>query len=112
MRGRHMPLVKLAIPLVLLAVSLLALASCSEGAPPASKPEASPLEHIAGADSTLQRFSDALVAGDSITITSLAGEHFTLVEDGRALDLEGTLGALHEMQGRGRLSRSLGRITT
>ncbi len=103
---------RLAVPLALLALSLLALASCSVDGPPASKPDAAPLEHIAGADSALQRFSAALVAGDSITITSLAGEHFTLVEDGRTLDLEATLGALHAMQSQGRLSRSLGKLTT
>jgi hypothetical protein len=102
------------VPVSLLVfTALLLLASCSvDGPPTSSKTEASPLEHIAGADSALQRFSDALVADDSLALTSLTGEQFTLIEDGHTLDLDATLAALRAEAAQGQVSRTLGKITT
>lgn len=99
----------------LIAMSILALAllaSCSVDEKPAEKPEAALQEHIAGADSALERFADALASGDSSTVASLAGEHFVLIDDGRALDLETALASLRAHPGEAAGTRTRGKFAT
>ena len=103
---------RISLSLLLLLVSSFVLASCSVDSTPGKKAEPALLEHVAGADSTLQRFSEAMAAGDSATLASLAGEHFALVADGRTYDLDATIATLRGVLAQGHVSRTLGRITT
>jgi ketosteroid isomerase-like protein len=97
--------------LVLLAVTLFALASCST--PPAMTPEpGSPNAHIASAESTLTRFSNALSTADSATVIALAGEHFALIEDGHAYSAEGLVPALRSALAGGHMERTIGELHT
>jgi hypothetical protein len=64
-----------------------------------AEPEESALPALAPSEapeSTLVRFSDALAAGDSATITGMADADFALLEDGRKYDLASTIGSIRE----------------
>lgn len=110
----HAPATQLARLAVLLALLSLPLASCSVDRPPSTaEPEATPLKHIAGADSAIQRFSDALASCDTTTIRRMASEQFELVEDGRRYNLTGTIENQREfLKGTFRISRHVSGLTT
>ncbi len=110
-------LVRAGFMAALVCVSLWVLASCGGGSStPAAKPDdtsASVTEQrIAAADSTAQRFSDALAACDTATVDTLASDHFASVEDAKVHDLATTVAALAAAKSEGQLTRTMGKLST
>ena len=95
-------------------LAVLALTSCSRqpAAIPVSSSPGTPDQHIASAESTVVRFSDALAAGDSATVTALAGQHFALVEDGRTYNATEAIASVREALAAGPLSRTTADLRT
>jgi hypothetical protein len=98
--------------LLSLVLLTFALASCSDpGVSLKAPPEpGSPKQHIATAESTLTVFGAALAAGDSAKVSALAGEHFALVEDGHAYNVESTIAAARAALADGQVTRVPGEM--